>query len=70
VRRSCTRKVRGSEGLGALWAIASDIRAIRRAQEAICPQQRGGATGSEAQVGEPPSALSYLACMLYDWGFG
>jgi len=58
----------GSEVARALWAIASDIQAIRRAQEAIARNTEAGRQAAEAQVDVSRQALSDLASMSYDLG--
>jgi len=58
----------GSKVARALWAIVSDIRAIRRAQEAIARNTEVGRQAAKAQVDVSHQALSDLASMSYDLG--
>jgi len=58
----------GSEVARALWAIASDLQAIRRAQEAIACNTDAGRRVAEAQVDVSCQVLSDMASMSYDLG--
>ena len=58
----------GPEMAQALWAIAADLRAIRRAQEAITCNAEASQRVAEAQVNVSRQMLSDMALMSYDLG--
>jgi len=61
----------GSEVAWALWAIAGDIRAIRRAQEAItCNTEAGSTSGRGSGQCELPGALRHGLDVIRPRGLG